>query len=42
MNRCMIEFDLPGVGALVDCELAAAAAKSNEALEELGGRAEWV
>lgn len=42
MNRYIIERDLPGVGALVDCELAAAAAKSNAALEELGGRAEWV
>lgn len=42
MKRYMIERDLPGVGALVDCELAAAAAKSNAALEQLGGRAEWV
>jgi Protein of unknown function (DUF4242) len=42
MKRYMIERDLPGVGALKDCELAAAAAKSNAALEELGGRAEWV
>ena len=42
MNRYMIERDLPGVGKLVGCGLAAAAAKSNAALEELGGRAEWV
>jgi hypothetical protein len=42
MKRYMIERDLPGVGALKHCELAAAAAKSNAALEELGGRAEWV
>jgi hypothetical protein len=42
MKRYIIERDVPGVGALADCELAAAAARSNAALEELGGRVEWV
>lgn len=42
MKRYMIERDIPGVGTLDDCELAVAAAKSNAALEELSGRAEWV
>jgi hypothetical protein len=42
MKRYMIERDLPGVGALRHCDLAAAAARSNAALEKLNGRAEWV
>jgi hypothetical protein len=42
MKRYMIERDIPGVGALTQCELAVAAAKSNAALGELNGRAEWV
>lgn len=42
MKRYMIERDIPAVGTLNTSELAAAAAKSNAALEELGGRAEWV
>lgn len=42
MKRYMIERNIPGVGALQPCEMAAAAARSNAALAELEGRAEWV
>lgn len=42
MKRYMIERDIPGVGALSQCELAAAAARSNAAIAQLQGRAEWV
>jgi hypothetical protein len=42
MKRYMIERDVPGIGGLPPCELAAAAARSNDALAQLGGRAEWV
>jgi hypothetical protein len=42
MKRYMIERDIPAVGTLNTRELATAAARSNAALEELGGRAEWV
>jgi hypothetical protein len=42
MNRYMIERDLPGVGGLCPEELKAAAAKSNDALAQLSGRAQWL
>lgn len=42
MKRYMIERDLPGVGSLSQSEMAAAAARSNAALAQLNGRAEWV
>lgn len=42
MKRYMIERNIPGVGALRPCEMAEAAAKSNAALAQLQGRAEWV
>jgi L-amino acid N-acyltransferase YncA len=42
MKRYVIERDLPGVGSMSNEQLAAAAAKSNEALARLDGRAEWV
>ena len=42
MKRYMIERDVPGVGALPPCEMAAAAARSNAALAQLDGRVEWV
>jgi hypothetical protein len=42
MKRYMIERDLPGVGGLKGNELSAAATKSNAALGELEGRAQWV
>jgi len=42
MKRYVIERELPGVGNMNEEELQAAAAKSNEALAELAGRAQWV
>lgn len=42
MKRYMIERNIPGVGALCPVELAAASARSNEALAQLAGRVEWV
>ena len=42
MKRFMIERELPCVGQLKRDELSAAAAKSNAALGELVGRAQWV
>jgi hypothetical protein len=42
MKRYMIERNLPGIGTLSHCEKAAAAARSNAALAQLNGRAEWV
>lgn len=42
MKRYMIERELPGVGSLSHCEMAAVASKSNAALAKLNGRAEWV
>jgi len=42
MKRYMIERDVPGVGMLPPCEMAAAAARSNAALAQLDGRVEWV
>ena len=42
MKRYLIEREMPGVGAMSKQELEAAAAKSNEALAKLGGRAQWL
>lgn len=42
MKRYIIERDLPAVGQMKSNELSAAAAKSNAALEQLTGRAQWV
>lgn len=42
MKRYMIEREVPGIGALPPCEMSAVAARSNEALAQLQGRAEWV
>jgi len=42
MKRYVIERDLPGVGQLTQPQLGEAAAKSNEALAKLGGKAQWV
>ena len=42
MKRYIIERDLPAVGQLKGTELSAAAAKSNAALGELKGSAQWV
>jgi Protein of unknown function (DUF4242) len=42
MKRYVIEREIPGVGALSAPELKGAAAKSNGALAELGGKVQWV
>jgi hypothetical protein len=42
MKRYIIERDLPGVGSLDAAALAGAAAKSNAALAQLGGRVQWL
>ena len=42
MKRYIIERELPAVGQLKGIELKAAAAKSNAALGELKGSAQWV
>lgn len=40
-KKYVIEREIPGVGALTPEQLGAAAAKSNAALAQLGGRALW-
>lgn len=40
-RKYVIEREIPGVGGLSGPELGAAAAKSNAALAQLGGRALW-
>ena len=42
MRRYVIEREIPEVGSLEREQLAAAAAKSNEALAELGSDIQWV
>jgi len=42
MKRYIIERELPAVGQLKGTDLKAAAAKSNAALGELKGSAQWV
>ena len=42
MRRYVIEREIPDVGSLEREQLAAAAAKSNEALAELGSDIQWV
>ena len=42
MHRYLIERELPGAGKLTDAEIAGIAAKSNEVLAGMGGRAHWV
>src|SRR5512137_1137211 len=42
MKRYVIERSLPGVGSMTGQQLAEAAAKSNDALAKLGGKAQWV
>lgn len=42
MKRYVIERDLPGIGRMTGEQLAAAAAKSNEALARLNGKAQWL
>lgn len=42
MKRYVIERDIPGVGNLGRDELKGVAAKSNEALAKLAGKAQWL
>jgi hypothetical protein len=42
MPRYLIERELPGAGALSADEWQQIAAKSNEVLASMGGRAQWV
>ena len=42
LNRYMIERDIPAVGSMERAQLAAAAAKSNEALAQLAPDCQWV
>ncbi|MEW6454858.1 MAG: DUF4242 domain-containing protein [Pseudomonadota bacterium] len=42
MKRFVIERNLPGVDDLNREQLKGAAAKSNEALDKLGGKVQWV
>ena len=42
LNRYVIERDIPAVGSMERAELAAAAAKSNEALAQLAPDVQWV
>ena len=42
MRRYIIERDIPGVGKLNGQELKGAAARSNEALAKLAGKAQWL
>jgi hypothetical protein len=42
MKRYVIEREIPGVGSLNAPQLQGAAAKSNEALAQLAGKAQWV
>jgi hypothetical protein len=42
MKRYIIEREIPGIGGMTAEQLAGAAAKSNEALAKLAGKAQWV
>lgn len=42
MKRYVIEREIPGIGGLSAPQLQATAAKSNEALAKLGGKAQWI
>ncbi|MDQ8697506.1 DUF4242 domain-containing protein [Hyphomicrobium sp. LHD-15] len=42
MKRYVIERDIAGVGKLPPQEMGQAAAKSNDALAELGAKVQWV
>lgn len=42
MKRYVIEREIPGVGSLKAEQLKEAAATSNAALAQLGGRAQWM
>ncbi len=42
MKRYIIEREIPGVGGLSAQQLQGTAAKSNDALAKLGGKAQWI
>jgi Protein of unknown function (DUF4242) len=42
MKRYVIEREIPGVGSMNGEQLQGAAAKSNEALAKLAGKAQWI
>jgi Protein of unknown function (DUF4242) len=42
MPKFVIERDLPGAGALSAAELQAISQKSNQVLDSLAGRAQWL
>ena len=42
MPKFVIERPLPGAGALTDDEIQAISQKSNEVLDSLAGRAQWL
>jgi hypothetical protein len=42
MKRYVIEREIPGVGGLAAQQLQGVAAKSNEALAKLSGKAQWI
>lgn len=42
MKRFVIEREIPGVGSLTDSDYKGVAAKSNDALAKLAGKAQWV
>lgn len=42
MPKYVIERQLPGAGALTEDELTAIACRSNEVLQGMGGRAQWI
>ena len=42
MKRYIIEREIPGIGGMTGQQLQGAAAKSNDALAKLGGKAQWI
>jgi hypothetical protein len=42
MKRFVIEREIPGVGSLTESDYKGVAAKSNDALAKLAGKAQWV
>ena len=42
MKRYLIERDIPGVGGMSIVELCGAARASNRAIEQVGGRIQWM
>jgi hypothetical protein len=42
MKRYIIEREIPGIGGMTGPQLEQAAAKSNDALAKLAGKAQWI